>query len=60
MTKAEIEAFNAMMMAIAKNKNRKFLETAPNEFTAMIPLGETLAELRKFTNFLKSKQRSQK
>lgn len=55
MTKEETQIFNQVMINIANNKKRTFVETDKDEHTAMVPLGEVLAELRKFVNFVKSK-----
>lgn len=54
MTKEEELAFNRMLVAIANSKKKKFVETDVNEHTAMVPLGDVLAELRGFVNFIKA------
>jgi len=57
MTDDEIKKFDEMLMGIAKHKNKRFVETdkGSGEKLMMIPLADVLAQIRGFTNYIKSK-----
>lgn len=57
MTDDEIKQFDKMLVGIAKHKSKRLVPTGNGEHLMMIPLVDVLAQIRAFTNYVKSKQK---